>query len=186
MAVETSIVSGIAGRYATALFELAAERKVLDEAARNLEAIRALLEESDDLRRLVRSPLFKRDDQARAMEAVMDRLDIGDLVLNFIGVVARNRRLFTLPEIIRDFNALLARHRGEVAASVASASPLSEQQIAAIEAALRAAVGTDVTLQANVDPLLIGGLVVKVGSRMIDSSVGTKLQNLRLAMKGVG
>ncbi len=186
MAAETSIVSGIAGRYATALFELAAEQKVLDEAAHDLAVIGALLEESDDLRRLVRSPLFKREEQARAMAAVMERSGTGDLVQNFVGVVARNRRLFALPEIIRDFKALLARHRGEVAASVASAAPLSKQQVAAIEAALRKAVGTDVTLQASVDPSLIGGLVVKVGSRMIDSSVGTKLQNLRLAMKGVG
>ena len=186
MAAETSIVSGIAGRYAKALFELAAERKELDTVAADLDGLARLLHESDDLRRLVRSPMFKRGEQAAAMAAVLARAGAGDLVARFVGVIAQNRRLFALPEMIDTFNQLLARHRGEVVAEIASASPLTAAQIEALEAALRQSVGTDVNLVARVDQSLIGGLVVKLGSRMVDSSVRTKLQNLRLAMKGIG
>ena len=186
MAAETSFVSGIAGRYATALFELAVEQKQLDAVAADLDGIRTMLNDSDDLRRLVRSPLFQRDAQAKAMAAVLDRAGAGDLIKRFVGLVARNRRLFALPNMIRDFNTLLARHRGEVVADVIAATPLSDAQLDQLRAALKHGVGTDVKLRTSVDGSLIGGLVVKVGSRMIDSSINTKLQNLRLAMKGVG
>ncbi|HUN53194.1 MAG TPA: F0F1 ATP synthase subunit delta [Candidatus Sulfotelmatobacter sp.] len=185
MAAETSIVSGIAGRYATALFELAVEAKALDAVAADLDRLQAMIAESADLRRLVKSPIFGRDEQRRAIDAVVERAGLSAVVRRFVGVVARNRRLFALEDMIRDFRALLARHRGETMARVVSASPLQPNQLAALKAALREGVGREVNMEVAVDPELLGGLVLKVGSRMIDSSVRTKLQNLKVAMKGV-
>ena len=186
MTAETSIVSGIAGRYATALFELAADAKALESVAADLAGLERLLDESADLRRLVLSPMFTRTVQAEAMAAVLDQAGASDLVARFVAVVAENRRLFALPQIIGAFNRLLARHRGEMVAEIASAAPLTEAQTEALKQALREVAGTDVNLAASIDPSLIGGLVVKLGSRMVDSSVRTKLQNLRLVMKGIG
>lgn len=186
MAAETSIVSGIAGRYATALFELAADAEALDSVAADLAGLERLLDESADLRRLVLSPMFKRGEQAKAMAAVLDQAGASDLMARFVAVVAENRRLFALPQIIGAFNRLLARHRGEMVAEIASATPLTDGQTEALKQALREVAGTDVNLEAKVDSSLIGGLVVKLGSRMVDSSVRTKLQNLRLVMKGIG
>ncbi len=186
MTAETSIVSGIAGRYATALFELAADAKELDSVAADLAGLERLLDESADLRRLVLSPIFKRAEQARAMAAVLDQAGAGALMARFVAVVAENRRLFALPQVIGAFNRLLARHRGEMVAEIATAAPLTDSQTEALKQALRQVAGTEVTLEAKVDPSLIGGLVVQLGSRMVDSSVRTKLQNLRLAMKGIG
>ncbi len=185
MTAETSIVSGIAGRYATALFELAADANALESVAADLADLAALLDESADLRRLVLSPMFKRADQAKAMAAVLGQAGAGDLVRRFVAVVAENRRLFALPQVIDAFNRLLARHRGEMVAEVASATPLTPAQTEALQQALRQVAGTDVKLDAKVDEALVGGLVVKLGSRMVDSSVRTKLQNLRLAMRGI-
>ena len=185
MAAETSIVSGIAGRYATALFELTVEAKALDAVAADLDRLKAMIAESADLRRLVKSPIFGRDEQRRAIDAVVERAGLSAVVRRFVGVVARNRRLFVLEDMIRDFRALLARHRGETLARVVSASPLQPNQLAALKAALRDGMGREVNVEAAVDPGLLGGLVLKVGSRMIDSSVRTKLQNLKVAMKGV-
>jgi F-type H+-transporting ATPase subunit delta len=185
VAAAISLVSGIAGRYATALFELARDRNELDAVAADLATLSRALDESDDLRRLVRSPLFGRDEQSRAMAAVLAALGIADTVANFVGVVARNRRLFALRDMLTGFARLLAAHRGEVVARVTSARPLDEPQLAAIRAELRAAMRTEVSVESAVDPELLGGLVVRVGSRMIDSSLRTKLQNLRFAMKGV-
>ncbi len=185
MAAETSIVSGIAGRYATALFELAVEAKALDTVAADLDGLKAMLRDSADLRRLVKSPVFGRDEQSRAISAIAARAGFSDVVCRFIAVVARNRRLFVLEDMIRDFRALLARHRGEMVARVVSASPLSPNQLAALKAALRDGMGREVRVDAAVDTGLLGGLVVKVGSRMIDGSVRTKLQNLKIAMKGI-
>jgi len=185
LAAETSIVSGIAGRYATALFELAVEAKALDAVAADLDRLQAMIAESADLRRLVKSPIFGRDEQRRAIDAVVERAGLSAVVRRFVGVVARNRRLFALEDMIRDFRALLARHRGETMARVVSASPLQPNQLAALKAALREGVGREVNMEVAVDPELLGGLVLKVGSRMIDSSVRTKLQNLKVAMKGV-
>lgn len=186
MAAETSIVSGIAGRYATTLFELAADAEALDSVAADLAGLERLLDESADLRRLVLSPMFKRGEQAKAMAAVLDQAGASDLMARFVAVVAENRRLFALPQIIGAFNRLLARHRGEMVAEIASATPLTDGQTEALKQALREVAGTDVNLEAKVDSSLIGGLVVKLGSRMVDSSVRTKLQNLRLVMKGIG
>jgi len=179
-------VSGLAGRYATAVFDLALEKNALDEVAGNLATVRGMLDESDDLRRLVSSPVINREAQGRAVTALAKQAELGALATNLLGLLARNRRLFVLAEMIRGFDSLLAAHRGEVTAQVAAAKPLTDQQTQAIMASLKRATGRDVRLSATVDPLLIGGLVVKVGSRMIDASLKAKLQSLRLAMKGAG
>jgi len=177
------LVSGMAGRYATALFELAESEGSLDAVAADLARIRALLEESDDLRRLVLSPVFSADEQGRALGAVLDRAGIKGLVANFVGLVVRNRRLFALSDMIAGFTGLLARKRGEMSADVTSAYPLSDAQLASLKSALKTATGRDVQINTRVDAGLLGGLVVKVGSRMIDSSLRTKLNSLKIAMK---
>ena len=186
MADEATGVSGLAARYATALFELAHERAAVDEVAGDLATVRAMLEASADLRRMVRSPVIARDAQGRAVAAIAEHAGLGEIATNFLGLLARNRRLFALAEMIRAFDARLARHRGEVTAEVASARPLTEAQQHEIAAALARALDRKVRLRDIVDPSLIGGLVVKVGSRMFDSSLRTKLQRLRFAMKGIG
>lgn len=185
MAAKTSIVTGISGRYAVALFDLANEQKMLDQVVVDLDRIKALIEQSADLARLVSSPVFGREEQGRAIAAVLEKAGIGDLVRRFVGVIAQNRRLSHLLDIIADYGALLAQHRGETAAKVVSATPLNPTQIGALTKALRDAVGRDVTLAAHVDPSLIGGLVVQLGSRMVDASVRAKLDNLKVVMKGV-
>ncbi len=186
MPAETSIVTGIAGRYATALFDLAREAGQLDAVEADLDRIAAMMTMSADLVRLVRSPVISREEQSRALAAVLDRAGVGDLVKKFIGVVAENRRLFALRDMIRDFERLLAKHRGELAAQVVSAAPLSDAQAAELEATLAEGLGQKVKMEAVVDESLIGGLVVRIGSRMIDSSLRTKLQKLKFAMKEVG
>ncbi len=186
MAGSKSSSSTVAGRYATALFDLAVEENALDAIEKDLGRFTALVAESADLARLVKSPVFAADEQARAMGAVLDKAEIGGLVGNFIRVVAGNHRLFVIPEIIAEFRRRLADHRGEVAADVTSAEPLSDKHVADLKAALKASLGKDVALNATVDPALIGGLIVKVGSRMIDGSLRTKLNSLKLAMKEVG
>ena len=176
-------VSGVAGRYATAVFELAEAQGALDSVAADLGRIQSMLNESSDLSRLVRSPIFGADEQWRAFSAVLEKAGIAGLVKNFIGLVIRNRRLFVLPDIISAFNSLLARKRGEVTAEVVSAYPLGEAQVANLKAALKSATGRDVNINAKVDGTLLGGLIVTVGSRMIDSSLRTKLNSLKIAMK---
>jgi len=173
----------MAGRYATALFELAEGANGLDAAASDLATVSALIKESDDLRRLVTSPVFGIDEQARAFAAILERAGIKGLVANFINLVIRNRRLFALPDMIAGFDALMAVKRGELTADVSSAHALSDAQIQSLKASLKTATGRDVQINAHVDNTLLGGLVVKVGSRMIDSSLKTKLNSLKLAMK---
>lgn len=184
MAAETTLVSDIAARYATALFELAREQDALDAVERDLATIRAALAESDDLRNVVRNPIFDRATQSAAMAAVLEKMGVGALVANFVGVVTTNRRLFALDGMALGFQRQLALHRGEVAAEVTSAHALSPAQRDGIAAALKAAMHTDVSLEERVDPDILGGLVVRIGSRMIDTSLATKLRNLRFAMKG--
>jgi F-type H+-transporting ATPase subunit delta len=184
VADEATGVSGLAARYATALFELAHEREALDEVAGDLSTVRGMLEASADLRRMVRSPVIARDAQGRAVAAIAEHAGLGQLVSNFLGLLARNRRLFALQEMIRGFDARLAEHRGEVTAEVASARPLSEAQSREVKATLARALGREVRLRDVVDPSLIGGIMVRVGSRMIDASLKARLQALRLAMKG--
>ncbi len=173
----------MAGRYATALFELADSAGSLDATAGDLAQIAAFLKKSDDLRRLVLSPAFGADQQGKAFAAVLEKADIKGLVANFVGLVIKNRRLFALPDMITGFNSLLAAHRGEVSADVTSAHPLSDGQLQSLKASLKTATGRDVQINAKVDAGLLGGLVVKVGSRMIDSSLKTKLTSLKLSMK---
>ena len=177
---------GLAARYAAALFDLADTQKVIDRVAGDLSELRAMIGGSDALRALIRSPIRSRDEQGRAMAAVLRQAGASDLVRKFVGLVARNRRLFVLPQMIEAFLAELARRRGEMRAEVTAAKPLNEQQQASLAEAIQRSVGGKVAVDVKVDPSLIGGLVVKVGSRMVDSSLKTKLQRLKLAMKGVG
>lgn len=186
MSETATVVSGVAERYATALFELALEGGHLDTVATDIDRFDALLAESADLKRLVRSPVFTPDDQLAAISAVMARAGIGGLVANFVKLTARNRRLFAAPDMFRAYRALLAAHRGETTADVTSAAPLSEAQVADLKAALKSVTGKDIRVNAAVDPSLIGGLVVKLGSRMIDTSLKTKLNALKIALKEVG
>jgi F-type H+-transporting ATPase subunit delta len=179
-------MSDLPGRYASALLDLADERKAFDEVAEDLKTLRALIDESEDLRRLLGSPVFTRDEQRKAMTALIEKAGIGELTRRFVMVVTENRRLFALKGMIDSYLAELARRRGEITAQVTSARALSDDQQAALLETLRGSVGGKVQLDLKVDPALIGGLVVKVGSRMIDSSLRSKLQRLQLAMKGVG
>lgn len=184
MAATGSGISGLASSYATALYALADEGKALDRTADDLRGLKAALGESQDLRRLVRSPLLSRDAQGRAMAAVLERAGASDLVRRFIGLVARNRRLFALDAMIDAYLAELARRRGEVTAQVTAATAPTERQTAALVDQLKKAMGAKVQLDVKVDPALLGGMIVKVGSRMVDSSLRMKLAKLQLAMKG--
>ncbi len=186
VAGSSSSSSGVAERYANALFELAQDSKSLPAVEADLDRFAGLINESADLKRLVRSPVFSADEQQRAVSAILDKGEIGGIVGNFIRVAAGNRRLFAVPEIVAAFKRLAAKQRGEVSAEVTSAEPLSDAHVADLKAALKASLGKDVSLAAHVDPALIGGLIVKVGSRMIDGSLRTKLNSLKLAMKEVG
>ncbi len=184
--VETAggIVAGLSGRYATALFDLAREAKSVDAVAASLALVKIGLGDSDDLRTLTTSPMIDRATAKRAIEAVASALALDPLTHNFLGVLAHNRRLSALPAIIRDFTKLTARSRGEITAEVTSAHPLDAEQQAALRAKLRAGLGADAALVLNVDPEIMGGLIVRVGSRMVDSSLRTKLNSLATAMKG--
>ena len=181
-----SPVSGVAERYASALFELSQDSSTIETVARDLRTVRGMLDESADLRRLVGSPVFSSEDQVRAISAVAERAGIGGLVLNFVKLVASNRRLFALPGMILAFEERLARHRGEVTAEVTSAHPLDAEHTEALKAALREKLGKDVALQARVNPAILGGLIVKVGSRMIDTSLRTRLMTMKTRLKEVG
>ncbi len=186
MATDVSGVAGLAGRYASALFELAVEDEVLDGVAADLAALGDMLDESDDLQRLVRSPVLTRAEQSQAMTAILERAGALDLTRRFVGLLAERRRLFVLADIIAAFNRLLAAHRGEVRVEVTAAAALDDGRVGAIEAVLKRVVGGNVAVEAKVDGELLGGLVVRVGSRMVDTSLRTKLQRLHLAMKGIG
>ena len=186
MAGEDHIVSGVAGRYASALFELGLEEEALEQIEADLNRFGEALDAAEDLRRLVKSPMFSAEEQGRALGAILDELKIEGLTKNFLLLVSKNRRLFVAPDMLRAFRALLAEHRGEVSATVTAASKLTESQVTALKQALKAALRKDVMLDQLVDPGLIGGLMVKVGSRMIDTSIRTKLNSLKHAMKEVG
>jgi F-type H+-transporting ATPase subunit delta len=183
---QDSVVSGVAGRYATALFELASEANAIDAVSADLEAFSAMLRGSADLTRLIESPAFSADDQASAVKAVLAQAGISGLSANFIGLVASKRRLFALPGMIAGFRKLVAEARGIVSAQVTLAEQPSPQRIDEIRAALKGVAGKDVDVAIKIDPSLIGGLVVKMGSRMVDASLKTKLNSIRLAMKEVG
>ena len=186
MADTSHLISGVAERYATSLFELAVEADAIDEVASDLSDFETMIRESADLKRLIESPAFSAEDQFKAIAALCDKAGIRSLVGNFLRVVARNRRLFAIPGIIRAFREMVARHRGEMRAEVTTAHELSDAQEIELKAALKDVTGKDVAIDAKVDPSLLGGLVVKIGSRQIDTSLRTKLSTLRLALKEVG
>ncbi len=184
MASGATGLAEIAGRYATALFELADERKALDLVADDLRALKAMLVASVELRRLVRSPVIGRAEKGKALEALMERAGLDGLTRRFVGLVADNRRLMALDRMIDAYLAELARRRGEITARVTSAAALSAAQKQALGAAVKRAVGGKVAVEHRIDASLLGGLVVRVGSRMVDSSLSTKLKKLELAIKG--
>jgi F-type H+-transporting ATPase subunit delta len=184
VASDDSQFAGIALRYATAVFELAAEERAIDALASDLARLKGLLGASPDLTRLVRSPMFSREEQAKGMEAVLKKAGLSALARNLVLLLAQKRRLFALLSVIRAFESLLARHKGEVAAEVTSARALSPSQAAELKRVLKDKLGREPRLELRVDPALLGGLKLKLGSRMIDSSLRTKLEGLRAAMKG--
>jgi len=175
---------GVGGRYATALFEIARDARAIDQVERSLSAVRDALGASDDYRRLTTSPLVSRGDAERGVLAAGEAMGVDPTTRSFLGVLARNRRLGQLPAIIRAYRRLAAAHRGEATAEVVSAHPLDEEQVDQLRQSLRARVGRDVSVDLRVDPELLGGLVVRVGSQMIDSSIRTRLNTLAQAMKG--
>jgi F-type H+-transporting ATPase subunit delta len=183
VASDTTGATGLAGRYATALYELAEEQGALDKVADDLRSLSAMIDGSADLKRMIRSPVISRGEQGKALNEILGRAQMSDLTKKFAGVLAANRRLFALPDVISGYLAILAGRRGEVTAQVTSAEPLNERQMAEIEAQLRRAVGGKVAVESHVDASLLGGLIVKLGSRMIDSSLRTKLQQMRLALR---
>ena len=186
MSEPQSISSGIAARYASALFDLSREAKGLKALEADTDALDAALAASADLRDLIASPLYSREDQAAAMGAVAKKLGLSDLAANTIALMAAKRRLFVLPQLVQQLRDLIAAEKGEITAEVTSAVALSAEQARALSAAIKARVGKDVKLKTAVDEGLIGGLVVKVGSTMIDTSVRAKLASLQNAMKEVG
>jgi F-type H+-transporting ATPase subunit delta len=181
-----SATGGLAQRYAIALFDLADAKHQLDSVAGDLAATAKMIDESADFRRLINSPILSRAEQGKAIAGIVQAAQFGPLTAKFLGLLAQNRRLFTLPGMIQAFKKMLADRRGEMTAQVWSARALSAEQQSALAETIKRAHGAKVTMEVKVDPDLIGGLVVKVGSRMIDSSIRTKLQKLQLAMKGVG
>ena len=178
------IQASLAGRYATALFELARDEKQLEAVGASLSTVRAALRESDDFRALTTSPLISRDQAVKAVAATAEVMRVDPITSNFLGVLAQNRRLSQLDQVIRAFNMLAARHRGETTAEITSAHALSDDQVAALKQNLRTRIGRDVAVDLSVDPAILGGLVVKIGSQMIDGSIRTKLNTLAHAMKG--
>jgi F-type H+-transporting ATPase subunit delta len=180
----SATASGVASRYASALFDLSREQGGLERAGADLASLRQAVGESDDLARFLASPVVSREEHARAADALGERLGASATVRNFLGVLARQRRLAALPAIIDEFARLLAAHRGEETAEVVSAAPLDEAQLGSVRDAVAGFVGRPVQLSATVDPALLGGLVVRVGSRMLDASLKTKLHNLELSMRG--
>ena len=179
-----SVQASIGGRYALALFELAEQARTIDRVEASLAAVRDALDQSADLRALVASPVVARGAAAKAVGATADQLSVDPTTRNFLGVLAENRRLIQLPQIIRAFRQLAARYRGEITAEVTSAHPLSPDQVGALKQQLRQRLGREVSVDLAVDPDLLGGLVVRIGSQMIDSSIRTRLNALASAMKG--
>jgi F-type H+-transporting ATPase subunit delta len=187
VAGEDTSVSGMAGRYARALFELALDAKSVDAVKTDIDKFAAMIAESDDLRRLVRSPVFGAEERSKALAAVLAKAEIGGLASNFLMFVTANRRLFSVEAMIRDFRKLVAKWKGEVTAEVTAAETLSDARLNEIKDALKSITGEkSVDLHVKIDPAIIGGLMVKLGSRMVDSSLRTKLNAIKHAMKEAG
>ncbi|MHB9880013.1 F0F1 ATP synthase subunit delta [Pacificimonas sp. ICDLI1SI03] len=178
------MVHGLGGRYASALFDLAREQNAADAVETSLAKLREALDESADLRTLITSPVLGREQAAKGMMAVAERMQLDPVTMKFLGVLSKNRRLSALPLIVRNYRQLAANARGEITADVTSAHELSEDQKGAVKTVLRARFHRDVALNTKVDPSILGGLIVQVGSRLIDSSLKTKLDNIGRAMKG--
>jgi F-type H+-transporting ATPase subunit delta len=173
----------VGARYAQALFDLAIERRALDAVERDLDAVGAMVRESADLRRLIASPRFAAEDKAKGLAAVAARAELGELTTKFLGLLTANRRAAALGEIIVAFKRLAAGHRGLVAAQVVTAMPLTDAQIGALKSALRQALGKDPQIEARVDPAILGGIKVRVGSKLYDASLKSKLDSLKYALK---
>jgi F-type H+-transporting ATPase subunit delta len=186
VAAQDPSVSGVSGRYATALFELARDEKSIDAILADLNKFDAMLADSADLKRLVRSPVFSAEVQMKALDAVLDKAGISGISAKFLRVLTANRRLFAVADVIRAFRALVANFKGEATAEVTVAEQLNDKNLDALKAALKSVSGKDVALNVKVDPSIIGGLVVKLGSRMVDSSLRTKLNSIKNAMKEAG
>jgi F-type H+-transporting ATPase subunit delta len=187
VAGEDSTVSGVAGRYARALFELALDAKSVDAVKADIEKFDAMVQDSADLQRLVRSPVFGAEERSRALAAVLAKAGISGLASNFLMFVTANRRLFSVGAMIRDFRKLVARWKGEVTAEITVAEKLSDARLEELKAALKSITGEkSVDLNIKIDPAIIGGLTVKLGSRMVDSSLRTKLNAIKHAMKEAG
>ena len=182
--IQGNITAGLAGRYASALFDLARESNEIDGVQKSLATLKTALADSADLAALVSSPVVSRADAAKAIAAVAASLKLDSLTGKFLGVLAENRRLADLPAMIDAFNAIAAAHRGEVTAKVTSAHPLSTEQLKALAANLKTRVGRDVQIATTVDPAILGGLVVQLGSQLIDGSIRTRLNSFAQAMKG--
>jgi F-type H+-transporting ATPase subunit delta len=176
--------SGLAERYATALFDLALEANVLDPVAADLASIRRMVSGSRDLSRLVRAPVFSRDEQRRGLQALLHKMDANGLTVRFILLLAAKRRLFALIDIISAFDSLVARRRGEISAQVISARALRDTELEELKRAIKDKLRLEPVIEARIDPSLLGGVIVRVGSRMIDSSLRTKLEGMRAAMRG--
>lgn len=179
-------VNDVAARYASALYDLADEKGATDAVAGDLSTLQKMIDESEDFRRFIKSPVLSRTDQSKGIAAIAEKAQLSPISHKFLGLVAANRRLSALPGAIAGFRAILAERRGQATAQVTSAAPLSDGQVASLVEALKKAVGRNVDIVSKVDPSILGGLIVKVGSRMVDSSLKSKLQRLKLAMKGVG
>ena len=183
MASEKS-AGGLAGRYANAMFELAQDQRAVEAVSTDLAGLRRAVETSPDLARLVRSPVFSAQDHAKALKAILEKMGASELSIKFVLLLAAKRRLFVLVQIIKQYESLVARSRGETEAEVIAARALNDAEINELKTALKAKLGKEPRLQTKVDPTLLGGLIVKVGSRMIDSSIRTKLMGIRAAMRG--
>ena len=184
MDISSGIQASLAGRYALALFGLARDQKQLESVGASLAKVRQALTDSEDFRALTTTPLIGREDKVKAAKATAEAMGLDPLTSDFLGVLAHNRRLGQLDNVIRAFNLLAARHRGEISAEVTSARPLDDGQVDAIKQNLRTRMGRDIAVDLNVDPDILGGLVVRIGSQKIDGSIRTKLNTLAQAMKG--
>ena len=184
MVSEQTIASGLAGRYATALFQLAVENSLVDTVEQELTQIQLMIDQSNDLRRLIRSPLFTFEEQSIAMDALCQKAKFSLFVSNLIGVLSRNRRLFAVEGIIDEFRKLLSEYRGEVEAEIITAVELTDKQRLEIQKVLKSATGFNIVIVEKLDAGILGGLIIRVGSRMVDFSLKTKLQKMKLAMKG--
>ena len=184
MASDLSGITGVASRYATALFELSLDNGELETANAELSKFKILIEGSEELRNFIKSPVFTREDQSKVISQVATKIGLSKNVTNFLKLVASKNRLFALDGMISAWETMFAAHSGEVSAEIISATGLSKEQRDALATCLEESIGSTVKIEESVDPALLGGLIVKVGSKMIDSSLKTKLQRLQLVMKG--